>query len=505
MNEATSPADDPGTGGSPSTGTSDREDRTGQPGRQPDAIARFFAWVRGTGIIRGDDRWFAGVAGGIAAKAGIDPIIVRGVFVVLAVLGGPGILLYLAAWLLLPDLSGRIHAEEVVRGRSSTGVVIAVVLIAALVFIPVLFGLLPGLFVGSWGWSAWGVMPDWVQLMLGVLWWAVIFPGLIVWLIVWLSRRGSSADGSAPRGFGTAPDGGTGGSGSTQDQRFAERTAEWERRTEQQAHEWARKAEQQAQDWEQRSHERQERHSLGAGYITVTLALALLIGAAAALIALGAGGEAGLVATVALLTATATLALSMIVAGVRGRDSGWVGFFAFCGVIALLFAPFSTMLPEQTQVVPFGSATIQSGDTASDRALLMIGGNATVDLSELPRTAEPRTVEVWLLGGNSTVIMPDSAPVEVRIDVLAGNVRDLRAAGEQRRQGGIFMARSLAQHTEGVADDEITNVRIRMLGGNAYIEDSSGYRSGAAEAEDRDRLDEISRLEERIEELEHAR
>ncbi|MGQ0742728.1 MAG: PspC domain-containing protein, partial [Acidimicrobiales bacterium] len=46
-----------------------------------------------------------GVAGGLAGYFGIDPIIVRIAFVVLA-MGGPGVLLYLAAWALLPPDDG---------------------------------------------------------------------------------------------------------------------------------------------------------------------------------------------------------------------------------------------------------------------------------------------------------------------------------------------------------------------------------------------------------------
>ena len=44
-----------------------------------------------------------GVAGGLAARLDIDPLIVRGAFVVLAVAGGGGILLYLLGWLLLAE------------------------------------------------------------------------------------------------------------------------------------------------------------------------------------------------------------------------------------------------------------------------------------------------------------------------------------------------------------------------------------------------------------------
>jgi phage shock protein PspC (stress-responsive transcriptional regulator) len=52
---------------------------------------------------RGRDAVVAGVAGGIARELGIDPLFVRAAFVLLAVAGGSGFLLYAAGWLLLPD------------------------------------------------------------------------------------------------------------------------------------------------------------------------------------------------------------------------------------------------------------------------------------------------------------------------------------------------------------------------------------------------------------------
>lgn len=48
------------------------------------------------------DRMIAGVCGGFAAYSGIDANIVRLVMVVLAVLGGSGVLLYLIAWVIVP-------------------------------------------------------------------------------------------------------------------------------------------------------------------------------------------------------------------------------------------------------------------------------------------------------------------------------------------------------------------------------------------------------------------
>lgn len=49
------------------------------------------------------DRMLAGVAAGIARSLGVDPAIVRIGLVVLAFIGGIGVPLYLAAWLLIPE------------------------------------------------------------------------------------------------------------------------------------------------------------------------------------------------------------------------------------------------------------------------------------------------------------------------------------------------------------------------------------------------------------------
>jgi phage shock protein C len=49
------------------------------------------------------DRVLGGVAGGIGRHLGVDPIIVRLVFVVLVLAGGSGILAYLIAWVVIPD------------------------------------------------------------------------------------------------------------------------------------------------------------------------------------------------------------------------------------------------------------------------------------------------------------------------------------------------------------------------------------------------------------------
>jgi phage shock protein C len=52
-----------------------------------------------------EDKVIAGVCGGLAAFTGIDPWIIRIGFIVLTLLGGHGVLVYLALWLLLPRRS----------------------------------------------------------------------------------------------------------------------------------------------------------------------------------------------------------------------------------------------------------------------------------------------------------------------------------------------------------------------------------------------------------------
>ena len=50
-----------------------------------------------------DNRVIAGVCSGIARRFGIDPTVIRILFVASLLLPGPQILIYLAAWVLMPE------------------------------------------------------------------------------------------------------------------------------------------------------------------------------------------------------------------------------------------------------------------------------------------------------------------------------------------------------------------------------------------------------------------
>jgi phage shock protein C len=48
------------------------------------------------------NRWLAGVCGGLAQYLGLDPTVIRVLFVLLALIVGGGFLLYLLLWIIIP-------------------------------------------------------------------------------------------------------------------------------------------------------------------------------------------------------------------------------------------------------------------------------------------------------------------------------------------------------------------------------------------------------------------
>ncbi|PPJ23314.1 PspC family transcriptional regulator [Nocardia nova] len=76
----------------------------------------------------------AGVASGFGRRYGVDPVLIRVAFVVSTIFGGAGIVLYLAAWLLLPSAGDAVSPAEglISRGRSSQSSTKTIVLIVAL-------------------------------------------------------------------------------------------------------------------------------------------------------------------------------------------------------------------------------------------------------------------------------------------------------------------------------------------------------------------------------------
>ena len=164
---------------------------TPPPAAQYPAPARsgsdgFFDAIRRVGVVRTNDRWVGGVAGGVALRFGIDPLLVRGIFGVTALFGGAGMIVYGLAWALLPEQSdGRIHLQETIRGRFDAALLGAI-----------------GLFVvgvgrgdGSFGWG-YGQGLGWIS---GVLWFAAIAT-VAALVITSANQRGNRGPSSPPPG-----------------------------------------------------------------------------------------------------------------------------------------------------------------------------------------------------------------------------------------------------------------------------------------------------------------
>jgi phage shock protein PspC (stress-responsive transcriptional regulator) len=136
----------------------------------PQAVpgATFFDTIRSWGVVRTDEgRWVAGVCTGLARRWNMNPMVVRGLFVLLSLLTGVGLAVYGLLWLLLPHPDGRIHAQQVLTGTVTAGFFGGV--------IAVLLDLPSG--AGPWGpWHHGG-----------------LFPLALIALVVWFVLRNRSA------------------------------------------------------------------------------------------------------------------------------------------------------------------------------------------------------------------------------------------------------------------------------------------------------------------------
>lgn len=90
-----------------------------------DAFYRALRRPRITRASRG--RWFAGVAGALANRIGVDPMVVRIGFVVGSIFFGAGVAAYLALWLLLPAQDGTLRIERALKDGDVPSVALLVV------------------------------------------------------------------------------------------------------------------------------------------------------------------------------------------------------------------------------------------------------------------------------------------------------------------------------------------------------------------------------------------
>lgn len=474
----------------------------------------FFTWMRGLGINR-EPGWLGGVAAGVGTRLGIDPILVRGIFVVVAILGAPALLLYAAAWLLLPDADGRIHMERLIQGHFD-GAIIGIGVVAILAFLPITQGLW---FWGPWNWDVWGGG----RFLGGALWnliWTLLIIGSIVWLIVWLATRNGASRVPHDSVLYTAQSGSPGSSGvtgSTDASRAAsavfvsdapapvpppatpptdaDELEEWKRQQE----EWKRqhaawKAEQAAAARERAAHDRRVRAEQAAAQRTlvaehyrrtrshplfslVAIGVSLVAGAASALYVVGAGEWTTAATQIGLSVALGVLGLAVVINGLMGKRQGGAGGMAWLVAFALLITSWGGF-------GGIGSVSI-TGDRdwspryVDDRSVTQthIAGDVNLDLSDYfvgaPAATQNREGRVTLriISGDANVVVPANARTRVHVSVVNGTIRS-----EENRTDDVLRATNMLFGPRAGSQGEHTlQLNVWIVTGDVTVTQATNY------------------------------
>ncbi len=376
---------------------------------------------------------------GIAARLGIDPIIVRGVFVVAALFGLPMFIVYAVGWAVLPDLMDRIHFRELLRRRFDPAIVgIAIMLLIG--FFPVVpwffavvlpFGyLVPG---GWFDWSPWGVLSTLL---------AVTVIGGLIFLIARASShraptagvppvpdpRTASANPQAPGSpaatldysgvpapatadpaadlvspAGSAPPPVASTATDAEIAVWREQHAAWKAQDDawrRQLQDVERAARQRAREEraaagaifaaeaaERRRVRRESRPRTSFGFVVFTIGAALVVGA---LSALGFGSaepdEPAIAVAIGLFAGALVFGLAMIVAGALRRRSGFLAFVA----VTLLVVGAATAAVPITRGIAFGYTYVTNYEGA---AFTQPWGDLTIDIHPVGANAQPIAIE----------------------------------------------------------------------------------------------------------------
>ncbi len=326
------------------------------------------------------DRRVAGVAGGLGRHLHIDPTILRVLLVVLVFFGGAGLLLYGAAWLLVPedgDSRGVVSVDDGTRN--------ALLIVAGVVAALLLVG-------DSWG----GFGFPWPLFLVGL--------GVLVYVLV----KDTSKDRTAPQGW-VAPPAGYPAAGQPSYQ-----------------------APYQQPGYQQPTYQppRPSPTKRGPKLFGATLALVL--------VALGSLGLYD--ATVGGVSDAAYPALALAVVGVVlvvGSFVGRAGGLILLGLIAA-FALLGTSVfnavggrdlgEDRVAVTPATAADVRSTYTITS-------GRAEIDLSEVsdPEALAGRTLTLDGRAGELVVVLPEGVRTEVDADISGPGAIDF----PDRNAGGI--------------------------------------------------------------------
>lgn len=369
--------------------------------------------LRRPGIMRGsDDKWFAGVCTGVARWLGVDPLVVRGAFILFAIFFGMGIALYLVLWLLMPTERGDIALERALKFGDGGAIFLLVVTAISV------FGGGPWFGNGeSRGFRFGGFV-----VMAALAWWFLTRTDSgrnLVRSSPWGRRTddaGAPAATTADPAFGPtgapAPAPGTVGAStiglSTGNAAAAAGAAVGQPPSPGPAPTPSRP----------RVHVR----TIGFAATLVVLGLALGAGALVASLAEGAAWPGNHLA-VGVATGLGVIGLATIIGGLAGRRSG---VLAPISVVAIVFVALTSLAPAGvTRPWDLGERRVAVTTLTGDDRYQLGVGELTVDLRQsnfATTTTKPDAVSVSLGVGELNLYVPPGTSVVVNVKGRAGEV-----------------------------------------------------------------------------------
>lgn len=373
------------------------------------SATNFFGWLRGLGVIRGEDRWIGGVASGVATRTGLDPVLIRGGFVLLAIFGGVGILLYGLAWALLPEPDGRIHLESATKGSWTSGMTGALILTIAGIGRP--------------------NFPFFDDGGGGAFFWTIFWVGAIVFgIYVVVATTNKKSDDSATT---SATHAGAAHTVATDQPGQVRRPG-----TLTPPPLYSELPPLPAPRNSPPVPRKPPIPKPSGAELALYLGGALIaVGAVLALDYTGILNLGNTAIPVAIAAGLILLGVGIVILGLRGRTSGFIGFMAGVGMVAAVVTG-STFA---TGALTVGSSAVWSATTEgpASEGYTVVAGQGTIDLSNLTDLDEDIVIPVNSLAGNVGILIPDDVPVEVRSSIALGALSTVDS-GQEATAGGMW-------------------------------------------------------------------
>lgn len=437
----------------------------------PSSGDQFFDSIRRAGIVRSDERWLGGVAGGLSLRVGVDPLVGRAVMVLAAFLGGIGLIAYGVGWALLPEQrDGRIHLQELFRGNFDAAIVGAILV--------TLTGLGSS---GAWGapWWPWWGGGGWSGLV------GLIVVGLVIAVIVSAVRDSRSTsppppppvsqpapptDASRPPGTPMSPETPTGSAGTSDPAPGA--TYPYGGQTPATAYTSAPSRPTTTSPVPQ-SPPRPVVRGAGATATAVVVGLGLLTVAVLMLAERYGVWDGPLLLTAGAVTVVLA-GLGIVIAGIRGRSSGGLGAIAVLATLMLL-----PMAAVQGTTWSWEGDTTGLGDlrrtpsaiVEAERGYTVGAGQVHLDLADLPLDRDGNLgdivhVPVSVGAGEAVVTMPRDEAYTATIRVFAGEIRWL---GDHVRGGVGNQSTDLESDAVRNGAEPRLHLDITVGAGNATV------------------------------------